>query len=1125
MSQSHIETYLNDLSRKLSTGITSEHSFRGLLEKLITDMDPRMDVVNEPTAIECGAPDLKVLLRQKKGHSGIGYIEAKDVGKNLNQELRTSQLKRYLEAIHNLILTDYLTFKWIVDGEQRAEVVIASYDPARNAIKLDKTKFLELENLFKAFFSQSPIEIATAQDLAKRMALITRMIRDSIVNVIDRGQASGTLTSWRTALANALIPDLDSKEKAGEFADMFAQTLAYGLFSAKVEDKTPKDFSLDEAKNLIPDSNPFLQNFFYEITSPKLKQEPFAGYVNDLVDLLMHTRMDRILEDFGRRSKRKDPVLHFYETFLATYAPDIRELRGVYYTPDEVVKFIVEAVDALLKDKFSCADGLADTGKTMYKVEVQDKDGKTFENRQTHKVLVLDPACGTGTFLYHVIDHIRELFSSRQQAGMWPGYVKEHLLPRIFGFELLMAPYVVAHFKLEMQLAAKDMPSLFRKNWACQTSGGQRLGVFLTNTLERLKEIQQPLGPSKLLSDESNAAAEIKNDLPIMVVMGNPPYSGHSANKNWEIEVVNGKKKKVPSLIGTLLQDYYQVEGKPLGEKNPKWLQNDYVKFIRFGQWRIEQTGGGILAFITDNGYLENPTFRGMREKLLNCFSEIYLLDLHGNQRKKEKTPGGEQDKNVFDIQQGVAIGIFVKEPGKTGPATVYHSGLYDPSQKNKCARLGNLTLNTAAWEIIAPESPDFLFKPENKSLEKEYNQGMKITEAFPVNSVGIVTARDGLTIHFTENKLLETAQEFLRLPVEEARTKFNLGPDAKDWKIEWAKSDLKNYGVEKDKIRKILYRPFDNRFTFYTGKSGGFFCRPRSDVMQHMLGTANLALCSTRSIEVSEGFQHVFCTDALVQHHSVSLKEVNYIFPLYLITKQDNNSLGLVFNSTQNRTANIAASFSSLVQDRLKLKTLSEGRGDITATAGPEDIFHYIYALLYSSGYRERYAPFLKKDYPRIFVCSDKELFRQLAYFGAELTLLHLLKSPIPASGRISFPVVRPGVGAAVDKSCPAYLAPGEPEPGSGRVFSFGRVYINSADTSTGCGAQYFEPVPKEVWEYKIGGYQVCEKWLKDRRGRVLSYDEQDTYCRIIYSIKRTLELVSEIDSAISAHGGWPLK
>lgn len=941
-----------------------------------------------------------------------------------------------------------------------------------------------------------------------------------IVNALAADDASTMLRDLRQAFEQTLVPD----QSAEEFADMFAQTLAYGLFAARCNHTGSAPFRRLGAAAEIPKTNPFLRLLFNTITGPELDDEPYAGFVDDLAQLLADTDMKAVLDDFGRRSGREDPVIHFYETFLAAYDAKLRKVRGVYYTPEPVVSYIVRSVDHLLKTRFKCPAGLADTART--------EDGQP-------RVLVLDPACGTGTFLYAVVDHIREAFRQQGNAGMWSGFVREHLLPRLFGFELLMGAYAVAHFKLGMQLAAQDLPD-GRATWTYDFAGDDRLGVYLTNTLEEAVRRSDML-MARYISDEANAAVNVKRDLPIMVVLGNPPYAGHSANASWRLERVSRpgareRMRRVPTWIGDRLQTYYEVDGQPLGERNPKWLQDDYVKFIRFGQWRIEKTGAGVLAFITNHGYLDNPTFRGMRQQLMQTFTDIYVLDLHGNARKREQAPDGGPDDNVFDIEQGVAIGLFVKAPGQDGPARVHHAELWG-EREGKYDWLDQSDVKTTDWTTLAPQSPFYLFVPQNVDLRAEYEDGWKITEAMPVNSLGVTTARDRLTIHWTDDDLKRTVEDFAALPTEEAREKYSLRRDARDWKVALAQADLHDHPDSEKHISSILYRPFDTRITYYTGRSRGFMCMPRSEVMHHMLAGKNVGISTIRSVEIGRGFEHVFCSRDLIQLHTVSIKEVNYLFPLWrypepdepAVTEDGKNeqlSMGIRKEIGQKEPSpNFSDAFVRDVCNRLNGQWVADGRpeheppsSDDPFEIAPEDLFHYIYAVLHAPTYRSRYAEFLRIDFPRIPLTGDRALFRTLAAKGTELVALHLLEAPALATSTVQYPV--PGEHL-VEKGHPRYLAPGDPDPTTGDPLTAGRVYISRDMPRRGQHGQYFAGIPPEVWAFHVGGYQVCDKWLKDRRGRTLTYDDIEHYGRIVTALQQTIRLMSEIDAAIPA---WPL-
>ena len=806
---------------------------------------------------------------------------------------------------------------------------------------------------------------------------------------------------------------------------------------------------------------------------PSLDDETFVSFVDDLASLLDGADMDAILSDFGSRTALQDPIMHFYETFLASYDPTERERRGVYYTPEPVISWIVRSVDHILRERFGCADGLADHSMTTYASD--DDDGGVTEKR-AHRVLVLDPACGTGSFLYAVIDHIRERYRAGGNAGMWGGYVREHLLKRIFGFELLMAPYTMAHLKLGMQLAALDMPEERRGDWPYDFGGGERMGVYLTNSLENAERQTLTLfGPMRALTDEANAASEIKRDLPIMVVLGNPPYSGHSANASRR----DGKL----TWIGELIEDYKQVDGAPLGERNPKWLQDDYVKFIRFGQWRIRQTGAGILAFITNNGYLDNPTFRGMRQQLMDTFTDIYLLDLHGNAKKKERAPDGGPDRNVFDIQQGVSVALFVKQPGKSGPARVHHADLFGARQA-KYETLAASDVLTTDWERLEPRSPRYMFKPWDNELEDEYERWPKIIDVMPVNSVGVVTGQDKVAIRWSRDEMMSRARDF----------QFSDGEK-----------------IDDELVTPILYRPFDTRHTYY---SGSVITRRREKVMRHMLAGENLGLMFMRQVAVNDTYSHFGISRHIVDNRSFySNRGIMSFAPLYTYPSEQEIAQGLYKRG--GREPNFSSAFTSELERRLGLRFIPDGHGDLCKTFGPDDALRYIYAVFHSTAYRERYDQFLRVDFPRVPLTGDVELFRTLARLGRKLVGVHLLESPARASSPVSYPVTGDNV---VEKAHPKYFAPGDTPAGESAPIGSGRVYIsaNGRGRDRARRGQYFEGISPEVWESRIGGYQPLHKWLSDRKGRVLSFSDIERYARIVAALHETMRLMKEIDNAV---------
>lgn len=714
MGKDVFDVYLGEINKAWLRGDATEHTHRPALKGLFEGLGNKITAVNEPRRIDCGAPDLLISRRERKAEQTIGYVECKDIGKNLSKEAKSEQIKkRYLVSLHNFILTDYIEFRWYLGGEIKLTARLA-HEGSGGKFRASAESKQQVRDLFHAFLEQEPERITTAKELAVRIAGLARLLRDVISKTFGQEEKKGQLHGQLEAFRKVLIHDLSEEQ----FADMYAQTIAYGLFTARchIEDATlygedkyaafhgvderSGEFTRKDAGYLLPKTNPFLRKMFNEIAGPNL-DDRIAWLVDDLVALLQRADMGEVLRGFVKKTKRRDPVVHFYETFLAEYDAKLRKVRGVYYTPEPVVSYIVRSVDYLLKEKFGLKRGLADNSK----VKIKTAEGET----SVHKVLVLDPAAGTGTFLYEVIDQIYRTF--RQQKGMWSGYVKEHLLARIFGFELMMAPYAICHMKLGLELAESGY----------DFEGDERLRVYLTNTLEEAEEMSDLPLFTQWLADEAREANDVKHELPIMVVLGNPPYSGLSANMTEGTERL--LKMKLPGENGA--QSYYEVDGQPLNEKKV-WLQDDYVKFIRFGQKRIEQSGCGVLALITNHGYLDNPTFRGMRQSLMQTFDQMYLLNLHGNMKKKETCPDGSKDVNVFDIQQGVAIGFFVKENATRAKTEVYAGDLYG-LRDNKSTWLSKYDVASTAWTPLKPVPPYYFFVERNEAAAEEYETGWRL--------------------------------------------------------------------------------------------------------------------------------------------------------------------------------------------------------------------------------------------------------------------------------------------------------------------------------------------------------------------------------------------------------------
>lgn len=811
---------------------------------------------------------------------------------------------------------------------------------------------------------------------------------------------------------------------------MYAQTLVYGLFTARYHDDTPVNFSRQEARELIPKSNPLLRHFFDHIVGPDFDKR-LEYIVNELCEVFSHADVSELMKEyfqidlFGKSHKGLDPVIHFYEDFLKEYDPDLRKKMGAYYTPVPVVLFIIRAVDAILKKEFGLSEGLADTSKL--------KNG-------IHRVQILDPAVGTGTFISSVIDLIYSNLLKNGQEGRWPTYVHNDLLPRLHGFELMMAPYTIAHLKIALTMRQTGFNYFNR-----------RLGIYLTNSLEQSYsqgELFTAFGLAESIAEESKEASVIKNETPIMVVIGNPPYSGESSNASYS---GNNVYKREPT-------------GGKLQERNSKWLNDDYVKFIRFAEHMIEKTGEGIVAMITAHGYIDNPTFRGMRFHLMKTFEKIYVLDLHGNANKKEVSPDGSPDKNVFDIRQGVAIFIGIKKNIENKElCAIYRQDLYG-TRDYKYKYLEDTSFYVVNWKKIKTEPPNYEWVERDKEMQDLYSKGFSVKDLFQVSSVGMVTARDKLTIQHNKDDVEKILIDFQNLDTEVLRAKYSLGKDVQDWKVGLAKKDV-TQNFDMDKIIPISYRPFDVRWTFYTGRSKGFHCRPRGNLMGNMTRD-NIALVVLRQIKAGATYQHVFVSKYIVESTLISNKtsEIDYALMLYKYGKDGSRRI----NFNQNIT------------DEIEKKI---------GKVSPEDIFYYIYAILHSQSYRDKYSEFLKIDFPRIPYPWDLEKFKKLAEFGKELSLLHLLEP------------------ARLNRFITTY-----PENGSNIVdkisYKNSNVYINEK--------QYFGNVYEIAWNFYIGCYQPAQKWLKDRQGRKLTNADLEHYQKIIISLTETNRIMQEIDNIL---------
>lgn len=1032
-----LKSYVKRIFEVAKRGDAREETYYSCLEELLKNYadsigKKQTHVTTLPKKTDAGNPDFRVWDGKQ---SIVGYIEAKlPTEENLLQIEHTDQLKRYLKTFPNLILTNFFEFRLYRDGQLIDKVQIARpYVIHKLGTIPPIEKEHEFYNLLERFFTFSLPKTFTAKTLAVELAKRTRFLKEQVIIKElkeEERKGKGFILGFYEAFSKYLISGLTKED----FADLYSQTITYGLFAART--RTENGFNRKLAYDRIPRTIGILRDVFKFISLGDLPQQ-MEWIIDDISEVLAVTDVYKILDEYFHKHKGKDPIVHFYETFLAEYDPKTREKRGVYYTPEPVVSYIVRSVHHILKEHFNKKDGFA-----------------------SQSVTVLDPAAGTLTFLAEAAKLAVEEFTLKYGEGAKENFIKEHILKNFYAFELMMAPYAVGHLKMSFLL----------EELGYKLKADDRFKLYLTNTLEMEELAQTELPGMASLSEESHLAGRVKKEKPILVILGNPPYSGISANKNLWID-------KLLKEDTDGIQSYYKIDGESLGEKNPKWLQDDYVKFIRFAQWKINQIGEGVLGFITNHSYLDNPTFRGMRQSLMQSFDEIYLLNLHGNSLKKEKCPDGSKDQNVFDIQQGVAIALFVKKKGLK--KTISHSELWG-IRDDKYDWLNAKDVKTTKWKRIKPKSEFYLFIPRDEGLLEQYQGYPKITDIFPVNSVGVVTSRDNFVIDSDRNALKRRILQFRdkKLPDEIIRQTYDL-KDKSNWKLKDARESIMKDDNWEKAITKILYRPFDEQWIFY---HDAVIERSRREVMQHML-EENLGLIFHKREELLIPYSHFLATDKVIEHGCLSSKTTCYLAPLYLYKKKD--------NPKKRSLSSIMMLFEPYTEYGAKKPNLSQVIVDkltdvFKKMPSPEQIFFYIYAVLHSNIYRTKYAEFLKIDFPRVPFTKDYKLFKKMSEYGEKLVDLHLLKS--------------------LDLDSPIAKFQGKRDYRVEKVrYEKGKVFINND--------QYFEGIAPEIWEYQIGGYQVCDKWLKDRKGRILSLDEIKHYCKVVTAIQKTTEIQKVID------------
>ena len=1022
------EKYFKALQAHRVDQIT-EHSHRSNLQQLLESIaSPKTKVLHEPKREgKFGSPDFKIT----QVESIIGYVENKKMEENLDKILKTDQIKKYQALSDNILITNYIEWIWIKDGKvQQRETLCFLTDIEDKRKKLDTEKVQEVEKLIKSFFSQAPKEIADAKKLAEALAIRAKLLKDFLLEELQRQEKEhneGRLFQLYETFKSFVFHELTIEE----FADAFAQNLAYGLFLAKLNADT-NSVNLYNAKKYIPASFELIReivNFLDELDNEEYRETKWI--VEEVLTIMNNLDLRAIHESLSFTKKKKDkdsddiiikdPYVYFYEDFLASYDKQLRKSKGVYYTPPPVVNFIVRSIDEILKKSFKIKDGLADR----------------------NKVTVLDFATGTGTFLVEVLQKIFE--NLPKGSGKKDLLIKEHVLKNIFGFEYLIAPYTIAHLKLSQFLKDNDY----------DLKAKERLQIFLTNTLAPI-DVQQKIPLLPALTEESKQAQEVK-DKPILVITGNPPYSKKSKNNDpWIVNLVDA---------------YKYVDGKRSREKQ-SWFRDDYIKFIRFAQDKMDKVEEGIVGVITNHAFINNVTMPGMRQSLMKTFDQIYIVNLNGSAKQEGKLPDGIiKDENVFDIEQGVAISFFIKRKGLD--KKVLYTDFWG-ARRDKYLTCLEESIGSIDWTELAPKTPDYYFIPKDEQHKSEYDSFYSVADIFKIYSLPLMTGNDKITIHFSRQTLEKTLKIFAEKSVEQIKTEFKIEKDSSNWTVSKAKTDAVNTKASKVYYRNILYRPFDERLTFYNGNNNGFHSRPQFKVCKNML-FENIGLLLPRQISKNQ-FRHVFCTRLIPEMCAISTatKEANQLFPLYLYPDA-------TIDSTQqkvSREENFTEDFRDYI-DKLY------GKGKT-----PEQILGYIYAVLHSETYRTKYNEFLKDKFARIPFSKDKKVFENLSKLGTELIKAHLLEA-VPHSNIAEFM----GKGSNYIENVEYTLEN-----------KLGKIHVNKT--------QYFDNVPLDVWNFQIGGFAPIKKYLNEHKDREIELLEVEKMTTVIHSIAFTIEQMKKIDN-----------
>ena len=967
----------------------------------------------------------------------FGAIEVKKV--NGIDKRAQSQILTEAQKYGNVILTDNITWKFYHAENESMYNGFRLMKLENGEFVLDESKIELFITSLKDFVLAKPTNIKSSNKLAYYMAQYAQTIKVTVFNILQAGSQKimfNELFALYSRLKKELLPELSLEE----FSDMYAQTIVYGLFIARYNDLTPETFTRGEAIENLSKESHLLKQFFQHITTSSNLHPTLNENIENLCKLFSITDLKDLLDQY----EKKDAIVHFYEDFLTFYDIEKKRKFGAYYTPVEVVDYMVKKVDEILVNDFSIKGGLANNDTIKIKVKCDEyvvgKTRKTEKDIDVPRVAILDPACGTGTFGAEIIKYIKDKYFSGSNEIFYKDWMQKEngLMSRLICFEIMMTSYVIAHLKIRRTILDTLKGQNIDKNLTSN--------IFLTNTLSEPKSVVERNNQfsmfdfSGAITDEAENADKWKARRPIQVIIGNPPYLAASTNP-YDISAYK-----------------FETDGKTkLNEKNPKWLNDDYVKFIRFAEQHIQYDGKGVLAFITNNGYLDNPTFRGMRASLLRTFDKIYILNLHGNTRKKESTPSGSKDENVFNIMVGTAIIFGIKTTQNNNWAKVYYADLYG-TRENKLKLLENGQINYS--EIVIDKKYANFVPQKDLSVKCEYDNGVDLTKLFNLYSAGVVTGRDNLTICESKKEIEDIVKDFQNRDFDYIKNKYNTGRDT-DWTVGGAIKDVQE---SKGYYTQIAYRIFDNRWTYYTGKQNGFYCRPRSEVMNNLIHVQrdNPALIITRNDFSSREFSNIFVSKNIVDAHITAAPTISTVIPLYV-------GLDGEFGSMSNINFQ---SYTELIQN-------------LSTRPKPQEIFDYCYGVLFDTNYRKKFNEFLKSDYPKVPVAENDEQFEKYKNAGAYLRQLHLMELDVSKELRLDVDETR---NLLIDKIS----------------FNDGTLKINNDTAIYG--------ISNEAWSYFIGGYQVIDKWLKSHKGEILDIEKFNHLKKVVGVIEETIKLQKEL-------------